>query len=132
MEMQSASAKSAQPVFTGDLAKMAFTVVSAIALVIGLTVALVIVRSPSATLPSTSGVEQALVQIRADERAAFVAPRDALKVEQALIQHRADERLPLGLRSPAAIQAETDRWEALAASYGAGTVTGGGPHKFAN
>ena len=131
--MQSASAKSALPVFHGDVARMVITVISAIALVVGLTATLIIVRSSSGTtLSPNAGVEQTLVQVRADERAAFVAARDALLVEQALIQHRADERTPLGVRSPAAIQAESDRWEALAGSFGAGTVTGGGHPKIAN
>jgi hypothetical protein len=106
MEMQSATAKSAQPFFTGDLARMAVTVLSAIALVAGLTVALVIIRTPGASSVSpTAGVEQALIQVRADERAAFVAPREAQLVQRALIDHRAAERASLvDLSDPKVVQ----------------------------
>jgi hypothetical protein len=51
-------------------------------------------------------VEQALIQHRADERAAFVAQQEAALAEQALIDHRIDEKL---LLSPEAL-AETYRW----------------------
>jgi hypothetical protein len=126
MEVQSTSMKTAQPVFPGDVAKAAFTLIAAVALVAGLIAASVLVLSrPGSTGAAVSTVEQALIDHRAGERDAFVASREAAALEQALIDHRAGERQPLDGRSQAAIDADAERWQGLAEYYGFGDGASG-------
>jgi hypothetical protein len=106
--MQSTSLKTAQPVLSRNVAKAFVTFISAVLLVGALAFALAVVRGPSAAVVTPeAAVEQALIQHRADERAAFVAVQEAALAEQALIDHRIGEKGPM--LSPAAL-ADTYRW----------------------
>jgi hypothetical protein len=119
MEMQSTSMSPAQPVFSRDAARFLLVILSAIALIVTLVVALAVIRGQTAASvgPRLYG-DREPIELPAAVPGALTAPDHEAG-------HDALDNLVGSANADRAKDASIDRWNALAEYYGF-TVSDGG------